>query len=92
MSTPETQELFTRIGALEHALALSLRHIAAISGVNAKRDIEALRDKAIGDFKNSSISAEKEMEHAKIVRPAIDVLGAAFEHALRKLPDGDRAG
>ena len=30
MGTPETQDLFTRIGALEHTLALSLRQIAKL--------------------------------------------------------------
>jgi hypothetical protein len=85
MSTPETQELIVRIGALEHALALALRRIAAVSGVQAKEEIEALRDQSIDDFKNSGISAQRELEHAKIVRPAIEVLEAVFEHALRKL-------
>jgi hypothetical protein len=85
MSTPETQELVVRIGALEHALALSLRRIAAISGLNAKGEIEALRDQALSDFKNSGNAAEREMEHAKIVRPAIEVLQLVFEHALKRL-------
>jgi chaperonin GroEL (HSP60 family) len=87
MGTPETQDLFTRIGALEHALALSLRQIAKLSGENAKREIESLRDQSISDFKNSGVSTEREMEHAKIVRPAIEVLEAVFEHALRKLTE-----
>ena len=85
MTSPGTQELTIRVGALEHALALSLRRIAAISGLNAKAEIEALRDQSIGDFKNSGISADREMDHAKIVRPAIDVLEAVFKHALKRL-------
>ena len=85
MSNPDTQELVVRLGALEHALALSLRRLVEVSGPSARAEIEALRDRAIMNVKNSSISPERELEHAKLVRPAIEVLEAAFEHALRKL-------
>ena len=51
MGNPDTQELVIRLGALEHALALSLRRLVEISGPEAKAEIEALRDRAIMNVK-----------------------------------------
>jgi chemotaxis regulatin CheY-phosphate phosphatase CheZ len=80
-----TQDLLTRIGALQMALEATLAELIVSQGKDAREKIETLRDDLISRFKNSSISAERELEHAKIVGPAIEVLDLIFNSALRKL-------
>jgi hypothetical protein len=80
-----TQDLMTRIGALQMALEATLAELTASHGKDARQKIETLRGDLISKFKNSSISAERELDHAKIVGPALEVLETIFDAALRKL-------
>jgi hypothetical protein len=79
------QELTSRISGLHHSLELTLRALASASGEDARARIETIRDEAIYSFKNSGIPADREMEHAEIVRPAIDVIETVFNGFLREL-------
>lgn len=84
MPTP-TQDSISRISGLELAPQITLRALAEKSGKDARATIEALRDEAISGFKNSGIPADREMEHAKIVGPAIEVIEIVFNETLRDL-------
>jgi hypothetical protein len=47
--------------------------------------IAALRDELITRLKESDISPQRELEHAKIVGPAIEVIQTIFDDALQQL-------
>jgi hypothetical protein len=79
------QDSISRISGLELALRITLRELAAKTGKDARATIEALRDEAIKSFKNSGIPANREMEHAKIVGPSIEVIETVFDEVLRGL-------
>jgi hypothetical protein len=83
--SPRTQDYVTRISALSMALDVTLAQLAALHGNDARPNIEALRDDLIRRFKNSSIPPEYELEHAELVRPALEALEAVFDSALRKI-------
>ncbi len=85
MPIPDTQEFIIRIGALQHALEITLRALIIASGDSARVTIESLRDEAIDNFKNSEIPADREMDHAKIVGPAIEVIKTMFDDAIGNL-------
>ena len=50
-----------------------------------KAKIALLRDDLIRRFKDAEISPQREMELAKIVSPAIDVLQVIYNDAIPKL-------
>jgi hypothetical protein len=54
-------------------------------GNEARQKIETLRDELVSRFKYSGIPAEREMDHAKVVRPAIEVLQTVFDGAIERL-------
>jgi hypothetical protein len=85
-STDRVQELVVRVSALSMALDRCLAALAVEYGYEARRKIELLRDDLIQRFKESGIPPDRELEHAKIVGPAIDVLHTIFDDALRNLP------
>ena len=80
------QDLLSRNGALRIALEKCISEFASVSGKDARHKIETLRDELIARFKNASVTAEREMDLAKIVGPAIEVLQIIFDDALSKLP------
>lgn len=82
--TPE-QDYISRIGGLHYALEIALRALAVKSGKDARTALESLRNEAVNHFKNSDISPEREMDHADVVRPAIDVVRLIFDAAISKL-------
>ena len=41
--------------------------------------LRAMRDELIRKFKESGIPADRELDHAKIVRPSIEAIETAFE-------------
>jgi hypothetical protein len=79
------QEFQSRIGALRVALDACLSALAVQYGVDANTKIAALRDELIKRFKESDISPQRELEHAKIVKPAIEVIQTIFDDALQQL-------
>jgi hypothetical protein len=81
------QELTSRVFGLHFAVQASLRALAVFYGDKADREIKLLRDKLINEFKQSGIPADREMEHAQIVGPAIDAIELAFDEFLRDLPN-----
>ena len=81
------QDLITRVGALSTALDSCLAALASSYGPEARQKIEVLRDALIRKFKESGIPADRELDHAKIVGPAVDALQTVFNDALRKLPE-----
>jgi hypothetical protein len=84
MTTYRIQDLQSRNGALRVALEECLSQLAALYGSEAGHKIEMLRDELIGRFKNSGIPAERELDHAKVVRPAIEVLQTVFDAAIER--------
>jgi hypothetical protein len=84
-SSERIQDLLTRNGALREALDECLARLIVFYEDNAHQEIERMRDDLIGKFKNSDIHPERELEHAKIVRPAIEVLQITFDGALDRL-------
>jgi hypothetical protein len=48
-------------------------------GSNAKAKLRAIRDELIIKFKQSGVPAERELDHANIVRPIIEAIETAFE-------------
>lgn len=79
------QDLQSRIGALHMALEECLSQLSECYGNEARQKIETLRDELVSRFKNSGIPAEREMDHAKVVRPAIEVLQTVFDGAIERL-------
>jgi hypothetical protein len=73
------QELLIRVGALNLVLQKCLEELTVQYGVNAKTKLRAIRDELIFKFKQSGISPEQELDHAKLVRPAIEAIETAFE-------------
>ena len=69
-----TQDSISRISGLQLALEMALSTLAEESGKDARAKLEALRDQAINRFKNSDIPADRELDHAAIVAPAIEVI------------------
>lgn len=84
-SADRIQDLTSRIGALHIALSETLARLKIFYGPNARSEIEALREDLINRLKNSNIPADHELEHAKVVRPAIDALETIFDAALADL-------
>jgi hypothetical protein len=74
-----------RIVALGAALDVCLRRLMVFYGTSAPQEIEALRDELVGKYKNAEIPAERELDHAKIVGPAIDAIETVFNSALERL-------
>lgn len=79
------QRAISAAGGLGEALQDALRTLSALYGHEARRKLEALRDETIDKFRNSSIPAEREMDHAKIAGPAIEAIEAAYGGVLRDL-------
>jgi hypothetical protein len=80
-----TQDLQTRNGALRVALEECLSQLSVFYGSEARQKIEALRDELVSRFKSADVPAERDMEHAKLVRPAIEVLQTVFDGAIDQL-------
>jgi hypothetical protein len=76
------QDLLSRNAALAMALEECLRRLAALYGDGAHQELTSLRDELIRRLKNAGIPANRELEHAQIVGPAIKVLEDAFEDVL----------
>jgi hypothetical protein len=79
------QEIQSRIGALRVALDACLSALAAQYGTDASTKIASLRDQLIRRFKESDMVPQREVDHAKIVKPAIEVIQGIFDDALRRL-------
>ena len=84
------QDLLTRNGALAKALEECLQRLAMLYGDEAYQKLKSLRDELIWKFKNADIPANREMEHAQVVRHAIEVLETAFEDVLRRSRNGNQ--
>jgi hypothetical protein len=86
MEDPQSsQDLVTISGALAYALSISLRSVAELSGPYARDNIELLRDQVIDAFKNAEVPAERDLDQAKIVRPALRVLNKVFDDVLDEI-------
>jgi hypothetical protein len=86
MEDPQSsQDLITISGALAYALNISLRSVAELSGPYARDNIELLRDQVIDAFKNAEVPAERDLDQAKIVRPALRVLNKVFDDVLDEI-------
>ena len=75
----KSQERLSRIGGLNEALQRCLTELTELYGSDAKTKLRAIRDEVIRKLKQSNISADRELEHAEIVRPAVEAIEAAFE-------------
>jgi hypothetical protein len=83
--TGPTQDSISRISGLKLALEMTLRTLAQQSGNDARAKLEALRDEAISRFKNAGIPPDRELEHAAVVRPAIEIIQDVFDGAIDEL-------
>jgi hypothetical protein len=72
------QELLSRAAGLNAALAKCLAELETLYGSNAHTKLRAMRDDLIRKFKQSSIPANRELDHAKIVGPIIEAIETAF--------------
>jgi hypothetical protein len=85
MATDRIQDLQSRLGALRIALDECLFQLASFYGTDAHQKIATLRDELIDRFKNAGIPPERELDHAKVVRPAIEVLQTVFDAAIERV-------
>jgi hypothetical protein len=73
------QELLSRVMGLNAALEQTLSKLSALYGSEARTKLRAMRDVLIRKFKESGIPANRELDHAKVVRPSIEAIETAFE-------------
>jgi len=79
------QNLLSINGALAIAFGECLRRLATFYGDRAYQELKSLRDELIRKFKNADIPANRELEHAQVAGPAIEVLETVFEEVLSTL-------
>ena len=53
-------------------------------GKDARPKLRAMRDELIREFKESGIPADRELDHAKIVRPSIEAIETAFDDFIQE--------
>jgi hypothetical protein len=68
------------------ALDLALKRIVELSGDDTRYNIEGLRDEAIRTFKNADVPPQRDLDHVRIVSPAIELLLGHFQCSLDELP------
>lgn len=73
------QELLSRVAGLSAALETSLMELNDLYGSEARAELRMIRDELIRRFQESGIPANRELDHAKIVRPSIEAIETAFE-------------
>jgi hypothetical protein len=73
------QELLSRVAALDAALRRSLAELSALYGTDARAKLRTIRDELIRKLEEGAILAERELDHAKIVRPSVEAIEVAFE-------------
>lgn len=73
------QELLSRVFGLHKAVETSLTELSKLYGKDARPKLRAMRDELIRKFKESGIPVDRELDHAKIVRPSIEAIETAFE-------------
>ena len=73
------QELVGCVFGLNAALQKSLTELRALYGREARTKLRAMRDELIRKFKESNISPDRELDHAKVVGPIINAIELAFE-------------
>ena len=79
-----SQELTVRVSALHSLTQECLTELASLYGDDAERKLRLLRNKLVRKYKQSDIPADREMQHAQIVGPAISAIELAFEDFLPK--------
>jgi hypothetical protein len=86
MEDPKSsQDLITISGTLAYALNISLHSVAQLSGPYARDNVEILRDQVLNAFKNAEVPAERDLDQAKIVGPALRVLNKVFDDILDEI-------
>ena len=73
------QELLSRVMGLNAALEQTLSALSTLYGSEARTKLRAMRDELIRKFKESGIPENRELDHAKVVRPSIEAIETAFE-------------
>jgi hypothetical protein len=73
------QELVSRVVGLNAALQKCLAELTTLYGSDARVKLRTMRDELILKFKQSGIPANRELEHAQVVRPSIEAIETAFE-------------
>jgi hypothetical protein len=89
-SAQRIQELQSRIGGLRIALEACLERLAALHGNQAQSELEALRDELVRRMKSSSTPPERDLDHARLVGPMIEVVETVFNATLAELNKGGR--
>jgi hypothetical protein len=80
-----TERLTANAGTLSLALQACLSEIVRLSGKDAAANLSRLRDTLVNGLKESDIPPDREMEHAALVGPAIEILNDHFDEALRQV-------
>jgi hypothetical protein len=69
VSDSEQKIIGRGMGLDDVALQYCLAELAAVYGSDAKTKLRTIRDKLVLKFEQSDIPQDRELEHAKIVRP-----------------------
>jgi len=84
MDAAREQELASRLFALNYAARLLGQSLIERLGDRGRREVEEIRRELILDLKNSAVPPERELEHADIMRPAIESVDMLFDGILRQ--------
>lgn len=85
--TDRIQDLMSRFEGARRLATNALALLAELHPHDARRQIEALRDATIKELKQDGIAPEREMDYAKIVGPALEVVEMIVEQSLRDIHD-----
>lgn len=81
------QDLISRNAGLKLAVQRLLETVQLTEEKRARRKIEMLRNRVVRDLKESGIDPEYEMEHARLVGPAVEGVESIFNDFLDQLDD-----
>jgi len=76
------QDLTSRLFAAKAVADEALEALAKEYGEDATSKLREMQAHLLNRFKNSGIPAERELEHAKIVGPSLDIINIIFAGVL----------
>lgn len=87
------QEFFEPCGGLSAALETSLTELSELQGSEVRAKFRMMRDELIRKFKESGIPANRELDHAMIVRPSIEAVEKRLlSYSFSRRPFADPIG
>lgn len=85
MNTDQVQFLISRHAGIEAVATACLNVIIQSQGSNAKVFLTAMMEALVSRVKNSDIIAEREMDHAAIVGPALEEIQRIITAAIESI-------